>query len=142
MSAHEASAGKRLASMADGLIGTPFRLGGRSPQSGLDCIGLIHASLASMGRKPLAPTGYGLRSLSIAGHLPLIEANGFAPATGPIAPGDIELCQPGPAQHHLVIWSSNADFIHAHAGLRQVTRTPAPLPWTSLGRWRLQEKDH
>ena len=51
--------------------------------------------------------------------------------------GDLLVTCPGPAQLHLLVFGSNAGFIHAHAGLGKVVRTPAPCPWPFDHIWRL-----
>jgi cell wall-associated NlpC family hydrolase len=131
--------GLALAAAAESLVGAPFRLHGRDPERGLDCVGLVAAALAACGRAAEAPAGYGLRNRSIGAALELAERAGLLPADGPIQPGDVILTAPGPAQHHLAIAADESRFIHAHAGLRQVIATPAPLPWPVLRRWRLAD---
>ena len=53
--------GERAAEAAMALIGVRFRLHGRDPAFGLDCVGLAAAALGSDRLGPVA-TGYGLRS--------------------------------------------------------------------------------
>ena len=52
-------------------------------------------------------------------------------------PGDLLLVNPGPAQVHLLVFAGTRGFIHAHAGLGRVVRTPAPCPWSIAIIWRL-----
>lgn len=130
-----------LAQAAGQFIGAPFRLHGRDPVSGLDCVGLIASALNATGQTPVVPQAYALRNSNIAKLLEFASANDFCEASGPIEPGNILLVQPGPAQFHLLIAEHSNSFIHAHAGLRRVVRMPGPLGWTILRQWRLSSKD-
>lgn len=126
-----------LAAAAERLEGVPFRLYGRDPATGLDCIGLVGASLALCGRQVRHPQGYRLRNRSIGPWMGFAEANALHPVTGPILRGDVLLTRPGPAQHHLLVALGGDRFVHAHAGLRRVVVQhfdPSPSP---LAHWRL-----
>ena len=127
----------RLAHEAEQLVGTRFRLHGRDPATGLDCIGLLAAAMAR-GEQPLAlPTGYPLRLRDLGQWLPAPQACGFAPAQLPFEPGDVVMLQPGPAQFHLAIADRSHGWIHAHAGLRRVVHASI-LPGGPLTHhWRL-----
>lgn len=126
-----------FARAAESLVGAPFLLHGRSPETGLDCVGLVSCALDRAGLSPRAPRGYALRNRSIARHLALAAANGFAPAEGAIRRGDLLLLIPGPAQHHLAVATGARDLVHAHAGVRRVVRQAGPLPWRLARHWRL-----
>ncbi|TIX49375.1 C40 family peptidase [Alteraurantiacibacter aquimixticola] len=129
--------GEQFAAIAHSLLGTPFRLHGRSASSGVDCVGLVALTLHATGRTSRSPVGYTLRNLAADAYLPLLEANGFFPATDVPLTGDLVLARPGPGQFHLLIQSGCGGHIHAHAGLGRVVLTPPPLSWATLGRWRL-----
>lgn len=129
--------GDALATAALDLIGCPFRLHGRDPATGLDCIGLACAALALTGRHPIAPGGYALRNLEIGRWLPLAEQSGLMPASGAVQAGDVLLIALGFAQHHLVIAVDAASVVHAHAGLRRVVRQPRDPAWQVSAMWRL-----
>ena len=94
------------------LTGVPFRLHGRDPR-GVDCVGLIALALTAIGRQPVVPVGYRLRSLSVGPLLQFAERNGFVSTSGPEAPGDVLLVHPCPIQAHLVIASGQGGFVHA-----------------------------
>ena len=126
-----------FAKAARSLVGTPFRLRGRNPASGVDCIGLVAVSLERCGSARFPLPRYELRNTDIHGLLRLLPEAGFGPASDKIAAGDLLLTRPGPAQHHLAIATGKGSFIHAHAGLGRVVETPAPLPWPVAGHWRL-----
>ena len=127
--------GAALAAAAEALVGTPFRLHGRD-EWGLDCVGLVIAALKATGCEPEALADYQLRQRDIRPWLGCIAQLGLQVATGPIAPGDVLLVRPGAAQHHLLVASRSGGFVHAHAGLRRVVHSPAPLTWPVLRHWR------
>lgn len=129
--------GPALARAAEALAGTRFRLHGRDPATGLDCVGLVAAALSACGREAPAPSDYGLRNASIEAALAFARRAGFAPCDDPTAPGDLLLVRPGPLQHHLLIALAGDGFVHAHAGLRRVTVSPGPVWWPILRHWRL-----
>lgn len=128
--------GNDLANAAAGLIGTRFRLGGRDPAHGLDCIGLLQAALARCGRTIALPHGYALRINDLAAWLPEPDRLGFRLAEGPLQAGDVVLCQPGPAQFHLAIRAAAGGWIHAHAGLRRVVHQSELPDGPILHHWR------
>lgn len=127
-----------FAAAAATLVGTPFRLHGRDPLRGLDCVGVVTASLALIGRPVAEAMHYSLRQTDFAPLLPLLERAGFSPTDRGRAPGDVIACVPGPAQLHLVVCVAGG-FVHAHAGLRRVVITPGPLPWRTVSTWRLAD---
>ena len=115
---------------AAALVGTRFRLHGRDPRYGLDCVGLVAACLETAGVRVAAPTGYALRG----GRLETFDA---AFARGGLArldparpvPGSVALARIRGVQWHLALAVENGAFIHADAGLRRVALTPPPAPW-------------
>ncbi len=129
--------GLALAAAAERLVGVPFRLHGRDPAHGLDCVGLVAAALAQVGRPAIVPTGYRLRHIGIDAFLDAAARSGLAHADGAIALGDVLLVRPGPAQHHLMIAAAQGGFVHAHVGLGRVVLTPGPLEWPLGHHWRL-----
>lgn len=127
----------RLAAAALALTGCRFRLHGRDPQTGLDCIGLLAAALDRAGLPAALPTGYPLRLRQLGRWLPDPAGLGFASASAPFLPGDVVLLAPGPAQFHLAIAAPDGCWVHAHAGLRKVV-CDAVLPAAPiLHHWRL-----
>lgn len=109
-------------------IGAPFRLHGRDPATGLDCVGLV-----AWAAEVDAPTGYRLR-----GGVPDRVAAALDVCAQRIAdplPGDVALFAVGAGQLHLGVLSG-AGLIHADASLRRVALRPGPLPWPTLGVWR------
>ncbi len=130
-----------LVRAASRFIGAPFRLHGRSPATGLDCVGLVAASLEAVGRPVRAPQSYGLRNSDISAMLAHALISGFQDIDGPVRAGSILMVAPGPAQYHLLIAEHSGSFIHAHAGLRRVVRMPGPLGWPILRHWRFKTED-
>lgn len=125
-----------LAQAAERLIGAPFRLHGRDPATGLDCAGLVDAALRACGHPGLPHFAYALHTRDIAAGLSAFARAGLISAQGPPRPGTIVLVHPGPAQAHLLIAGAGHRFIHAHAGLRRVVASPAPLAWPIARQWR------
>ncbi|MEO1731803.1 MAG: NlpC/P60 family protein [Pseudomonadota bacterium] len=132
---------EKLAQAAASFVGTPFRLYGRNPDTGLDCVGLLIASLEAVGVYSDRPTGYALRNSSIEAWLPYTKEWRLrdADADGEILAGDVLLISPGPRQHHIQIADSSSAVIHAHAGLRRVVREHISQEPSLEAHWRLEE---
>jgi cell wall-associated NlpC family hydrolase len=129
--------GDAVAAAAEALVGSPFRLHGRDPASGVDCVGLVACALAAAGARPVAPAGYGLRNLGIGQWLPFAARSGLVTATGEaLRRGDVVLITLAHYQHHLVITADPHSVIHAHAGLRRVVRQPMDPDWHISATWR------
>lgn len=116
---------------ARALIGTRFRLHGRVPETGLDCVGLITCACPAITRPP---EGYSLRGGTAAGFAAMFIANGMKRREGGARPGDILLLQPSTAQFHLGVWSGES-LIHADGVLRRVVETPGALAWPLVSGW-------
>ena len=130
-----------LGEAAAALLGCRFRLHGLDPASGLDCVGLVCASLRAIGRDPVAPRGYGLRNLTVEHLMTFAESSGLEPATGPIGPDEVLLAALGYGQHHLMITTGRDNVIHAHAGLRRVVRHPRDPAGCISARWRVGARE-
>ncbi|MCD2317649.1 peptidoglycan endopeptidase [Sphingomonas sp. IC-11] len=129
------TAGERVAAAARGVVGAPFRLQGREPATGLDCVGVVALALQAGGHEGPVPSGYGLRCGDAARYRSCWA--GLAGADGRRA-GDVLLCLAGPRQLHLAIRTATG-FVHADAGLRRVVERPGQLPWPLVMAWRLGE---
>ena len=127
--------GSALASAAEALIGTRYRLHGRDPATGLDCIGLLAAALSATGRTPMLPVGYSLRMRALPQLEGFAQGCGLDLTDGPGRPGDVLLARVGPCQFHLLVAGYDGCFIHAHAGLRRVVAVPGPPDWPINCRW-------
>ncbi|AJR26546.1 hypothetical protein [Sphingobium sp. YBL2] len=116
---------------ARALVDVRFRLHGRLPERGLDCVGL--AALV-LGRA--APEGYGLRSGDEGRAADWLRAAGLRRVDA-AREGDLALVRPGPLQLHLMIVVPGG-HVHAHAGVGRVVEMPGPSPWPVLGYWRAE----
>ena len=126
-----------LAAAAMRLVGVRFRLQGRSPEHGLDCVGVLVAAFATIGRVPLVPLHYRMRRTHIGDFVRAAREVGLADANGPLMAGDVLVVRPGPAQFHAAIVGPERSIVHAHAGIGRVVASPAPLPWPLIHHWRL-----
>lgn len=126
-----------MAQAAERLIGAPFRLHGRDPATGLDCIGVLAAAARACGLAVNWPTGYPLRLSRLDAWLPPPQALGFTEVSGPVEPGDAIMLTPGPAQFHIAIAAQGGGWIHAHAGLRRVVLTPELPAGPIIAHWRI-----
>lgn len=113
-------------------IGARFRLHGRDPATGLDCVGLAAFALDRSD----APGGYALRGGDAVKMLAMAETFALQPCID--QPGSIQLVRAGPAQLHLII-RSDTGFIHADVALRRIVERPGPPPWPVLACWRPKE---
>ena len=120
-----------IVSRARALIGTRFRLHGRDPASGLDCVGLITCACPAITQPP---KGYALRGGTAAGFAAMFVANGMMQRDGAPGVGDVLLLQPSAVQFHLGIWCGDS-LIHADGILRRVVETPGPLMWPLVSGW-------
>lgn len=127
--------GERIAAEARAMVSTPFRLQGRDPATGVDCIGLAIVALHRAGHPVVGPSSYGLRMADEARAQAWLIAAGLREAAHAII-GDLVLVRSAPFQLHLMIAAFGGRFVHAHAGLRKVVEMPGPSPWPILGRWR------
>ena len=129
--------GAALADAARQFLGRPFRLHGRDPATGLDCVGLVTASLQAINSRPVAPMGYGLRNLFVDHWLRHADQSGLVASPGPIRPGDVLLIALGHCQHHLAIAVTGSSVVHAHASLRKVVQQPLEPTWQIAAKWRV-----
>jgi cell wall-associated NlpC family hydrolase len=129
-----ASEAAAIVARARSLIGTAFRAQGRSPERGVDCIGL--AVIATGVEEVRVPDDYPLRGGDPAQMDAVFEALGFARVPyDRREPGDVLVARSGPGQLHVVVLTADG-YVHAHAGLRRVVEAPGALPWYPLAAWR------
>jgi hypothetical protein len=133
--------GAALANAASKLVGVPFRLQGRNPATGLDCIGVLAASLHAAGRPANLPRTYRLKTLRPIDADTWANASGLESASGPAVAGDVLLVRVSACQFHLLIALEPRLFVHAHAGLRRVVRHDGTVPWPIVGHWRLTKEE-
>lgn len=128
-------AGGVVVAAARALIGTPFRLHGRDPAYGVDCVGLICVALGGAGVRIDGPSGYRLASGTIRQFEAAARAAKLEAATQAEA-GDVLLCRIDCRQWHLGIASGDG-LIHADAGLGRVVERPGAVPWPVVRCWRI-----
>ncbi|MBV8971631.1 MAG: peptidoglycan endopeptidase [Sphingomonadaceae bacterium] len=125
-----------IVAAARGCLGTRFRLQGRVPGTGLDCVGVALVAAAAAGCRPRVPT-YGLGGDNEARLDAAIAAIGATPVAD-AEPGDILVLAPRRHRRHLAVvtWGG---IVHAHAGLGRVVEGPADPAWSLVAAWRLPE---
>ena len=128
---------EELAAAAEDLVGTPFRLHGRDPATGLDCIGVLAQALRKIGQPANLPEAYSMRAQVVPGLEAIAKSCGFAPVEGAFAPGDVLFARVGPVQFHLLIAARDCRFVHAQARLRRVVIGELPDSWVIVGHWQL-----
>lgn len=122
----------RVAAAALACVGAPFRLHGRVPEHGLDCVGVAAWALRAGGWGGLVPTGYALRG---GDERRTAMALGAALCRGcGNDMGAVLLVRAGPGQLHLAVKVADG-VVHADAALRRVVMRPGPLPWPLIGAW-------
>ncbi len=126
----------RIIARARALLGVPFRLHGRDPETGLDCVGLV---ARACHRDEGVPTGYALRGGNADGYGRIIDALRLTRRRGDPRTGDILLMAAGPEQFHLGFWTGSS-LIHADAMLRRVVETPGAVPWPIIGIWHNRKR--
>jgi cell wall-associated NlpC family hydrolase len=123
-----------IVARARALVGVRFRLQGRDPEHGLDCIGVMMMAT----RIPAARVrrNYGLHACDPDEMHGQFEEAGFiriAPAAA--GQGDMLVVRPGPTGLHVVILTGSG-YLHADARLRKVVEVPGEVPWPILSAWR------
>ena len=117
------------------MIGVPFRLHGRDPVQGLDCVGVVAAALRAAGHAGPMPEGYAIRCGNAQRYAAcwagLVEADGARP-------GDVLLCRVAAMHLHLAV-RTDGGIVHADLGLRRVVERPGTPPWPIVSAWRLGE---
>lgn len=134
---HSADPSWQLLTAARSLIGAPFRLHGRDPATGLDCVGLVLASLAAINRPAPPLSGYSRHWLDTQAMDTCAAVSGLSAVSAPVQSGDVLLARVSPVQWHLLIAASAATAVHAHAGLGRVVQSPLPADWLLCRQWRL-----
>ncbi|GAA4781194.1 hypothetical protein GCM10023219_31790 [Stakelama sediminis] len=129
-------ASEEIVSRAMALVGVPFRLHGRDPVFGLDCVGLASEALEAGGELGRVAQGYRLRTGDAAHVGALIRAAGLGRVEC-AGPGDLIVVRAGPGQLHLAIRVPDG-IVHADAALRRVVHRPGAVPWPVVGCWRLE----
>lgn len=124
--------GENIEERARRLVGARFRLHGRDPAGGLDCVGVV---ACATGRQ--APSGYALRGGRTEDVAAVLRRAGFGQVARCMT-GDIALAAVGPGQWHLLVLT-RMGFVHADASLRRVVERPGPPPWRIDSVWRAEQ---
>ena len=99
---------------AIGLVGTPYKWGGNTPQSGFDCSGLVDFVFRDMGRLNLPRTARELAAMPV----PAVRDNRLAPGDLLLF-GDAQGCASGACAgtvgvvNHVGIYVGHGRFVHA-----------------------------
>jgi len=119
------------------LVGCRFRLHGRDPETGLDCVGVVAVALERAGFSADLPNDYTMRSQGMGRVASVAGDWGFVSVAEKPLPGDVLLIRVGPCQSHLILCGEEGTVIHAHAGLRRVVQSPSLPEGDVIGQWRL-----
>lgn len=130
-----------FAAAAERCLGVPFKLHGRNPRFGLDCIGLVIHSLSESTGTEHQTKPYRIRNTDYSHLLSGASCLGFGKIDSPVIRGDVLAVIPGAGQMHFAIVSGPRLLIHSHAGVGKVVKTPGPLPWPTLHKFRLLNKE-
>ncbi|WP_037488722.1 hypothetical protein [Sphingomonas phyllosphaerae] len=123
--------GERVLAAAQGLVGVRFRMQGRDPARGLDCVGLVGVALRRAGADLAVPRDYAASR----GRVSLGAVPPGLTACDGAAAGDVLLCRVAATQLHLAVRAHDG-IIHADALARRVVARPGPVPWPIEGAWR------
>lgn len=126
---------RAVVAAARSTIGARFRLHGRDPAYGLDCVGVVAVAVRAAGYAGAIPDGYALRGGNAAMIIAQFDAAGFVRG-GAMDPGALALFDGGLGQLHLAVIVPGG-FVHADAMLRRVVERPGMPPWPLLAHWYL-----
>ncbi|WP_419813854.1 peptidoglycan endopeptidase [Glacieibacterium sp.] len=125
-----------IVAAARSCVGTRFRVQGRLPGVGLDCIGVALVAAAAVGVRAVTPRytlgGDGEAALDVA-----LVALGCVVVAIP-QPGDLLVAAPAAGRRHLGIVTPGG-LVHAHAGLRRVVEAPVDPGWAIVAAWRFPD---
>lgn len=114
--------------------GARFRLHGRDPTTGVDCVGLAAFAFGLVH----VPTGYRLRTGG-QDFAPTARALGLVTVKAAAA-GDLILFRAGPMAVHLAIHTGQG-VIHADTRFRRVVETHGLPDWPIMSVWRRKSGD-
>jgi len=127
---------ERAVAAARGAVGVRFRLHGRDPAFGLDCVGLAAIAAQAAGFAGAIPADYAIRGGDPSAA---IDRAGLMRVAVPQA-GDLLLFAAGPVQFHLAVMVPGG-IVHADAMLRRVVERPGDPPWPMLAAWSFGKED-
>lgn len=103
-----------------GLVGTPYRYGGNTPEGGFDCSGLVGFVFREAAGLQLPRTTAGLMDL-----------RATAVPRERLRPGDLVLFKPGGGGGHVGIFVGEGRFVHAPSAGGTVRMDHLDLPYWS-----------
>ena len=124
-----------IVAAARACVGTRFRVQGRTPGLGLDCVGVVLVAARAAGIVPASLSAYALGSDHEADIEPVLAQVGCKFVVSAL-PGDILVIAPSTRQRHLAI-VTKAGVVHAHAGLGRIVEGPVDAGWAIVGAYRL-----
>jgi len=127
--------GARVFAEARSLVGCRFRLHGRDPALGLDCVGVVLVAARRAGAAVAAPDRYALVGGCAEDWNAALAAAGLSRVATP-GMGNIVLIDCGRRQFHLAVVGTTST-VHAHRGLGSVVETPGLPDGVVVGRWRV-----
>ena len=132
--------GEEIAAAARACVGTPFRLHGRVPGRGLDCVGLVAHVGRTLGLTAHDETAYGLSGSGARLEAGLARAGLTRVATADADVGDVLLFDMGRGLLHVAVMSGHG-IIHAHRGLGRVVEHRLDEEWRAAlaAAWRFPE---
>ena len=122
---------------ARGAIGARFRMQGRDPAFGLDCVGVVAVGLRGAGYGGAVPADYALRGGCVTEIVAQFAAAGLVRRVT-ASPGGVALFDTGCGQLHLAVIVPGG-IVHADAMLRRVVERPGLPPWALIGCWHFQD---
>ena len=130
---------ERMIAAARGCLSTPFHHQGRTPQIGLDCIGLVIVALRASGMAINDRTDYGRRPNGQSLENALVAHS--AERVDSITAGDILLFRYDGQPQHVALATSVTTMIHSFAPARKVVETNIGDYWQRrlVGIYRFEE---
>ena len=124
---------------ARALVGCRFRPQGRSPELGLDCVGL---ALCTYGMKDVFRRDYRLRGDHAAELRAGLQSGFRRIGRARARAGDLLLWRISTDQLHLVVLTE-AGYVHADAGIGRIVEVPGSAPWKLVASYqpRRRSKD-
>lgn len=122
---------------ARALLGTPFRLQGRDPAIGIDCVGLV---ILAGGIEGAPKPDYRRRGNHLRSFLDRSNRWFRRVSARTARPGDIAIIECGPKSWHVGVIDDGA-LIHADPRVGRVVRRPGALPGAVRAVLRRRRRD-
>lgn len=114
-----------LVAMARAQVGKPYRFGGRSPERGFDCSGLVQYLMAALQRE-VPRTAAQQAAVGIA-----VDRD-----TSRLRPGDLLTFGSGKRTSHVGIYVGNGRYVHASSVAGRVVESPIARRAERVKTWR------